>query len=112
MCRMRRPVREQNIYIVGEAYSFQQGWVEGALDIAESTLEDFFDLDRPSWLDANYPLMPNPCPGCVSLEGCLAPILSTAISPRAPLASLMFGARELSSTHKFSHVSTINYRQI
>jgi lysine 2-monooxygenase len=71
MCRMRRPVREQNIYIVGEAYSFQQGWVEGALDIAESTLEDFFDLDRPSWLDANYPLMPNPCPGCVSLEGCL-----------------------------------------
>jgi monoamine oxidase len=71
MCQMRKPVSKQDIYIVGEAYSYGQGWVEGALDTAESMLEDFFHLSRPSWLDPNYSLMPNPCPGCGDLEGCV-----------------------------------------
>lgn len=62
MCRMRKPVAQQDIYIVGEAYSYGQGWVEGALDTAESTLEDFFGLKRPAWLTPhNYQLMPVPC---------------------------------------------------
>ena len=62
---MRKPVLQQDIYIVGEAYSYGQGWVEGALDTAESTLQDFFGLKPPSWLNlGNNTLMPNPCPGC------------------------------------------------
>jgi hypothetical protein len=72
MCRMRKPVPHHDIYIVGEAYSYGQGWVEGALDTAESMLEDFFGLERPSWLtDKTYALMPNPCPGCTDLERCV-----------------------------------------
>jgi monoamine oxidase len=71
MCRMRKPVESEDVYIVGEAYSYGQGWVEGALDTAESMVEDFFGLKRPGWLDKDYPLMPNPCPGCGDLEGCI-----------------------------------------
>jgi lysine 2-monooxygenase len=71
MCRMRKPVRDQDIYIVGEAYSYGQGWVEGALDTAESALEDFFGLERPAWLKKSYALLPNPCPGCGDLGGCV-----------------------------------------
>lgn len=77
MCRMRHPVDKEDIYIVGEAYSYEQGWVEGALNTAESTLESFFGLEKPqwlvtdpdyqSWLDANhgFNFLPVPCPdGC------------------------------------------------
>jgi Flavin containing amine oxidoreductase len=72
MCRMRKPVDDQDIFIVGEAYSYGQGWVEGALDTAESMLEDFFGLARPPWItNPTYPLMPNPCPGCGDLTGCI-----------------------------------------
>ena len=71
MCRMRRPLREHDIYIVGEAYSYDQGWVKGALDTAESTLREFFGLKCPPWLDPNYALLPNPCPGCGNLETCV-----------------------------------------
>jgi len=71
MCRMRKPVAEHDIHIVGEAYSYGQGWVEGALDTAESTLQDFFGLKPPQWLKKGYALLPNPCPGCGSLEGCV-----------------------------------------
>ena len=74
MCRMRKPVRGQDIFIVGEAYSFGQGWVEGALDTAESTLEEFFGLPQPEWLKlGNQTLLPNPCPGCGPLDGDHAP---------------------------------------
>lgn len=69
MCRMRKPVAEHNIHIVGEAYSYNQGWVEGALDTAESTLQEFFGLKIPAWLaPKDYSLLPNPCPGCDDLE--------------------------------------------
>ncbi len=71
MCRMRKPVPALDIHIVGEAYSYDQGWVEGALTTAESTLETYFGLTCPSWLDSTYQLMPNPCPGCGKLEGCV-----------------------------------------
>jgi hypothetical protein len=71
MCKMRKPVDKEDIYIVGEAYSYGQGWVEGALDVAESMLEEFFGLECPDWLPNSYPLMPNPCPGCGDLEGCV-----------------------------------------
>jgi monoamine oxidase len=71
MCRMRKPVPAHDIHIVGEAYSYGQGWVEGALDTAESTLQEFFGLKRPQWLKKDYALMPNPCPGCGDLDGCI-----------------------------------------
>ncbi|QNM97068.1 flavin monoamine oxidase family protein [Chitinimonas koreensis] len=83
MCRMRKPVDSQDIFIVGEAYSYGQGWVEGALTTAESTLESFFGLPRPDWLppESDYPLMPVPVPegcsidtGCQTCQNC-APIL-------------------------------------
>lgn len=71
MCRMRKPDDKEDIHIVGEAYSYGQGWVEGALTTAESTLQDFFKLKRPHWLPETYQLLPNPCPGCGNLEGCV-----------------------------------------
>jgi monoamine oxidase len=73
MCRMRKPVADQDIHIVGEAYSFDQGWVEGSLDTAESTLQEFFGLARPTWISKpGYALMPIPCPGgCESVDGCI-----------------------------------------
>lgn len=72
MCRMRKPVDDQDIFIVGEAYSYGQGWVEGALDIAESMLEDYFGFERPGWINnPDYALMPNPCPGCGDVTGCI-----------------------------------------
>jgi hypothetical protein len=70
ICRMRKPVDEHDIFIVGEAYSFGHGWVEGALATAESTLQEFFDLPEPEWLElGNHTLLPSPCPGCGPLDG-------------------------------------------
>jgi hypothetical protein len=44
--------------------------VEGALDTAESTLQEFFGLKIPAWLaPKDYPLLPNLCPGCDDLDG-------------------------------------------
>jgi lysine 2-monooxygenase len=72
MCRMRKPVANQDIHVVGEAYSYGQGWVEGALDTAESVLQDFFGLPKQVWLkDPAYQLLPNSCPGCGNIEGCI-----------------------------------------
>lgn len=71
MCRMRKPVPDHDVFIVGEAYSYDQGWVEGALDTAESTLQEFFGLPRPGWLPESHALLPIPCPGCGDLGGCV-----------------------------------------
>jgi lysine 2-monooxygenase len=71
MWKMLKPVEQDDIFIVGEAYSIGQGWVEGALDTAEQMLESYFGLPRPNWLDANYALMPVPQGGCGSLDGCI-----------------------------------------
>jgi len=71
MCQMRKPVAKHDIHIVGEAYSYGQGWVEGALDTAESTLQDFFGLKQPQWLKLyGNTLMPNPCPKANPGQGC------------------------------------------
>lgn len=52
---MRRPFgAEADLYVVGEAYSGSQAWAEGALTLAEKTLQDHFGLARPSWLRADY----------------------------------------------------------
>lgn len=45
---------EQNVFIVGEAYSGVQGWVEGALTATELTLQKHMGLGPPSWLPSKY----------------------------------------------------------
>jgi monoamine oxidase len=45
------PVRDVPVYVCGEAYSNEQGWVEGALETAETMLERCFDLGPPDWLE-------------------------------------------------------------
>uniref|UniRef100_UPI0035C975C4 flavin monoamine oxidase family protein n=1 Tax=uncultured Sphingomonas sp. TaxID=158754 RepID=UPI0035C975C4 len=41
----------ENLYIIGEGYSLQQCWVEGALWSAEDMLQRHFGLSIPTWLD-------------------------------------------------------------
>jgi monoamine oxidase len=45
-----KPVRDVPAYICGEAYSHQQGWVEGALQTTELMLNTHFHLAPPDWL--------------------------------------------------------------
>ena len=47
---MLQPLPDYNVYVVGEAYSGAQGWIEGALETAENMLQDKFDLRSPRWL--------------------------------------------------------------
>jgi len=51
---MRNPIAGEQIHICGEAYSDQQGWVEGAFCEAEKMLQEHFGLDRPYWLSPDY----------------------------------------------------------
>ncbi len=54
------PGADANIFIVGEAYSNDQAWVEGAFCTAESVLNDFFGI-KPIIDNSNYPFI---CPCC------------------------------------------------
>ena len=56
MPRIRKPVADENVFICGEAYSINQGWVEGALQTAELMLDEHFGLTPPSWLPSKYNL--------------------------------------------------------
>jgi len=49
-----KPIEDTEVYIVGEAYSLKQGWVEGAFETAEQMLETYFNLDQPDWLSKSY----------------------------------------------------------
>lgn len=51
--RMRRPNPALDLFICGEAYSQRNGWVEGAINSAEKTLEHLLQ-DRPQWM-TDYP---------------------------------------------------------
>jgi monoamine oxidase len=42
------------VYICGEAYSHDQGWVEGPLATADAMLERHFELKSPAWLQGNH----------------------------------------------------------
>jgi hypothetical protein len=50
---IRKPFENANMYIVGEAYSGNQGWVEGALTTAEKVLREYFQLKRADWQPEN-----------------------------------------------------------
>jgi monoamine oxidase len=58
MPRIRKPVGNASIYICGEAFSSGQGWVEGAVNTAEMTVEQHFGLERPDWVLPNYDFGP------------------------------------------------------
>lgn len=45
---------DAKVFIVGEAYSGMQAWVEGALTTTEKVLQDRIKLKRPEWLPEDY----------------------------------------------------------
>ncbi len=49
---MLKPLPGRALYVCGEAYSLAQGWVEGALERAETMLQKHFGLRKPGWLKA------------------------------------------------------------
>ncbi|WP_434046808.1 MULTISPECIES: flavin monoamine oxidase family protein [Sorangium] len=48
--RMQRPVAAAPLYVCGEAWSHQQGWVEGALETADAVLEQELLVPPPTWI--------------------------------------------------------------
>ncbi|HKD09457.1 MAG TPA: FAD-dependent oxidoreductase [Bryobacteraceae bacterium] len=49
---------DPRIFLCGEAWSNQQGWVEGALNTTEMVLETHFGLPRPGWVASSYDFGP------------------------------------------------------
>jgi hypothetical protein len=43
------------LYVCGECWSHDQGWVEGALVTAEDMLQNHLDLPQPKWFKPNLP---------------------------------------------------------
>jgi monoamine oxidase len=56
--RIRQPIPGINVFLCGEAYSAQQGWIEGAINTAEMVLETYFGLPRPDWVLPEYDFGP------------------------------------------------------
>jgi monoamine oxidase len=49
--RVMKPLPESDLYICGEAYTMvEAGWVEGAIERAETMLQRHFGLRAPQWL--------------------------------------------------------------
>jgi hypothetical protein len=48
--KIRRPLKTENLFICGEAYSALQGWAEGALNTAEQMLKDDLDDKIPPFI--------------------------------------------------------------
>ena len=53
---IRHPNPSLPLYVCGEAFSQEQGWVNGALRSAEALLRGPFGLARPSWCPAGAPV--------------------------------------------------------
>jgi hypothetical protein len=47
-----QPKPDVPVFVCGEAYSHQQGWVEGALRTADEMLTKYFEIELPPWLDS------------------------------------------------------------
>lgn len=50
---MTHPVKDVPCYICGEAYSTSQTWAEGALETAETVLQQHLGLPAPDWITPN-----------------------------------------------------------
>jgi monoamine oxidase len=49
--RAMQPIPNQNLFVCGEAYGiYEAGWVEGAVERAETMLQRHFGLRAPAWL--------------------------------------------------------------
>ncbi|MFJ5036018.1 flavin monoamine oxidase family protein [Streptomyces sp. NPDC088560] len=56
MKAIRQPLGpRQPVYVVGEAYSATQAWVEGALTSSETVLQHHLGLTRPNWAQDRSP---------------------------------------------------------
>lgn len=53
---IRQPNPKLPLYICGEAFSQEQGWVNGALRSAEAMLRSCFNLQAPSWANSSIPI--------------------------------------------------------
>lgn len=53
---IRQPNPKLHLYICGEAFSQEQGWVNGALRSAEAMLRSCFNLQSPSWANSSIPI--------------------------------------------------------
>jgi hypothetical protein len=51
---MRKPLSDEAVHVVGEAFSGIQGTVEGALCVSEKMLQEQFGLKWPEWLPSDY----------------------------------------------------------
>jgi len=56
--RIRHPQADLSLHLCGEAFSQEQGWVNGALRSAEAVLQSKFALERPSWCPSDAPIDP------------------------------------------------------
>lgn len=52
--QIQRPFETESIYIVGEAFSSDQGWIEGALRSSEANLRKHFGLEKPDWIKMDF----------------------------------------------------------
>lgn len=53
---IRQPFRPLPLFVCGEAYSTNQGWIEGALETAERVLQEHLGQAPPAWLPAGSDL--------------------------------------------------------
>jgi len=58
MPRIRNPLPDGGLFVCGEAWSIDQGWINGALQTAERMLQSHFALRRPAWLPTGVDLGP------------------------------------------------------
>lgn len=54
MPKVRQPAPDEDVFICGDAYSINQGWVEGALQTADLVLQEHFGMQPPEWLTPDY----------------------------------------------------------
>lgn len=55
---IRHPQVDLPLHLCGEAFSQEQGWVNGALRSAEAVLQSQFGLERPKWCPSDAPIDP------------------------------------------------------
>ena len=45
------PVKGGNLHLIGEVFSHNQGWAEGALETAEHLVQEVMEMGAPTWLN-------------------------------------------------------------
>jgi monoamine oxidase len=57
--QIRHPLPELSIFVTSDAYSSDQGWAEGAVNVAEKVMQVNFGLKAPHWIeDPSYDFGP------------------------------------------------------